>query len=104
MQPASTFRSIIKHANMQAFIRSMGIIDRHEADPQKRWRENVEQWVNDVGDQDPFPGARKQLILKYVGPAGANKSYMWLKVPAQVIDVWAERFLSVPPRSAADEP
>ena len=35
---------------------SMGIIDRNEANPEKRWRENVEQWVKDVGDQDPFPG------------------------------------------------
>ena len=48
---------------MSVLVRSMGIIDRHEADPEKRWRENVEQWVNDIGDQDPFPGARKQLIL-----------------------------------------
>ena len=30
---------------------SMGIIDRREADPEKRWRENVEQWATDAGDQ-----------------------------------------------------
>ena len=28
-------------------------------------------------------GAKKQLILKFVGPPDANKSYMWLKVPGQ---------------------
>ena len=56
---------------------SMGIIDRHEADPEKRWRENVEQWATNAGDQDPFPGASKQLILKYIGgPPGNSLAYI----------------------------
>jgi hypothetical protein len=27
-----------------------------------------------AGDQDPFPGASKQLILKYIGPPGTRAS------------------------------
>ena len=35
-----------------------------------------------MGDQDPLPGASKQLILKYLAPPGASISYLWLKVAA----------------------
>lgn len=61
---------------------SFGIVDRHEDLPEKRWRDNVEQWTSEVGNQDPLPGVRKKLVIKYHKAPGSAERYKWSKIPA----------------------
>lgn len=60
---------------------SFGIIDRHEDLPEKRWRDHVEEWTREVGNQDPLPGVDKKLVVKYHKPPGSSERYKWSKIP-----------------------
>ena len=63
-----------------SICRSFGIIEKNDSRSERRWRENLDQWIQEVGQQDPFPGVRKHLILKYRPPAGSDDKYLWRKI------------------------